>query len=145
MKVKLLLYFIIFIFSACNSNPTFQKQTSLDDSLFKKLVDNEIQKTIKLDCDFNIDYGINKNVCFYNDKGFVSLIDSHRFDICEELIYNPPPGCIIYKTFISYYDEYYEECIFDWSSTKKNYTFTNCIIHERYVFEEVITERFDDI
>lgn len=145
MKVKLLLSFIVFLLAACNSDSTFQKQTSLDDNLFEKLVDNEIQKTIKVDCDFNISYGVNKNVCFYNDKGFVSVIDAYRFNVCEEMVYNPPPNCVTHKTMFAYYDEYYEECIFDWSSLKKNYTFTSCTVYEKYMFEEIIAERFEDI
>ena len=145
MKVKLLLSFIVFLLAACNSDSTFQKQTSLDDNLFEKLVDNEIQKTIKVDCDFNISYGVNKNVCFYNDKGFVSVIDAYRFNVCEEMVYNPPPNCVAHKTMFAYYDEYYEECIFDWSSLKKNYTFTSCTVYEKYMFEEIIAERFEDI
>jgi hypothetical protein len=141
LKVKLLSFVITLLFVACNSESTFHRGSYVDNSLFDKLVQEEIQKTIKLNCDFKESYGVDRNLCFYNDTGLVQVIEAYRHRICEEMTHNPPPNCITHKTIYAYYSEYYEECTFKWSSLNRKYLFNDCKSYEHSDYENLVSER----
>lgn len=141
MKVKLLLSITTLLFVACNGESTFIRGSYIDNSLFDKLVQEEVQKTIKLNCDFKESYGVDRNICFYNDVGLVQVIDAYRHRICEEMTQNPPPSCITHKTMYAYHDTYYEECTFRWSSSNRRYLFSVCASYDYSDYEELVSER----
>ena len=141
LTVKLLLSITMLLFVACNNESTVIRGSYVDNTLFDKLVQEEVQKTIKLNCDFEASYGVDRNLCFYNDKGLIHVIEAYRHRVCEEMTQNPPPSCITHKTMYAYYNDYYEECTFSWSSANRKYIFSSCESYEYSNYEDLVSER----
>lgn len=139
---KLLSLFLLF---ACNKHQESTFNVSIEDNFLKTLVDKEIKKSTSLDCDNEKSEFKNKNRCFFNDNGFVILIDHIRVNICEESVYNPPPGCVASKTLYAYYDEYFESCSFIWNHSENDYVFIgSCEKFDNAYFERIVNERINN-
>ena len=143
--VKLSTILSVFLLFACNEYQESTFDIIIEDNFLKSLIDNEIKKATSHDCDNEESEFKNKNRCFYNDAGFVILVDHIRTNICEESIYNSPPGCVASKTLYAYYDEYFESCSFIWSHSENNYIFVgSCEKFDRHYFESIVNERLEN-
>ena len=143
VKINTLLSVLLLFSCSNNQSSTFNR--TIEDSSLKILVDKEIKRVTSLDCDNKETEFENKNRCFYNDAGFVILVDHIRTNICEESIYNSPPGCVASKTLYAYYDEYFESCSFIWNHSENDYIFAgSCEKFDRHYFESIINERLNN-
>ena len=143
LKINSLILVILLLSCNNHQNQTFNR--TIESNSLESLVNKEIKRVTSLDCDNGKVEFKNKNLCFYNDDGFVILVNHIRTNICEESIYNSPPGCVVSKTLYAYYDEYFESCSFIWNHSENDYIFAgSCEKFDRHYFESIINERLNN-